>query len=88
MVDFTRIQKAKKIKCSLKLPVKIRYRLFINCLESLKNNKTTLQNLAVSNDINVSKLKKYLNLLKTYTYMFILFKIIEKLDKTVKQKIP
>jgi hypothetical protein len=43
--------------------VKTRWGAFINCLESLIKNKSTLQNLAISDDINVSKLKKYLNLL-------------------------
>jgi len=58
IANFTRIQKAKNIKCSLKLPVKTRLGSFINCLESLIKNKSTLQHLAVSDDINVSKLKK------------------------------
>ncbi|KAL4153898.1 hypothetical protein QTP88_001731 [Uroleucon formosanum] len=57
--NFTRIQKEKNIKCSLKLPVKTRWGSFINCLESLIKNKSTLQNLAVSDDINiVEKLDK------------------------------
>lgn len=63
IANFTRIQKEKNIKCSLKLPVKTRWGSFINCLESLIKNKSTLQNLAISDDKNVSKLKKYLNLL-------------------------
>ncbi|KAL4091842.1 hypothetical protein QTP88_026458 [Uroleucon formosanum] len=53
ITNFTNIQKAKKIDCSLKLPVKTRWGSFCICLRSLHKNKNILQQLAVSEDLSV-----------------------------------
>jgi len=71
--NFTIIQKTKKIDCSLKLPVKTRWSSIIICLESVMKNKNVLQQLCVSEDLNVSNMFIHVKCNKYFNFHIIYF---------------